>query len=84
MTRCSITTVLRSFLVALVIAVSAPAVGADPPCILDNMGDCAAEAAAGGGQAEYDMIRTALEMASAATSPAAVNLAGPASEPYQG
>jgi hypothetical protein len=40
--------------------------------------------AASNGQSEYDMIRTALEMASAATTiPVAVNLAGPSSEPYQ-
>jgi hypothetical protein len=42
MTRRSITAVLGSLFVALFIAVNAPAVSADAPCILDNAGNCAA------------------------------------------
>jgi hypothetical protein len=42
MTRRSISTVLGSLLVGLLIALNAPAVSADAPCILDNAGNCAA------------------------------------------
>jgi hypothetical protein len=107
MTRRSITAVLAPLLVGLLISVSAPAVGADAPCILDNAGNCAAAAGrefttqqiaafdalsgtapnaavVGGSPEEYDIIRTALEMAgTATTAPVDANLTGRASEPYQ-
>lgn len=84
MTRRSITAVLAPLLVGLLISVGAPAVGADALCILDNAGNCAAQVAPRDGQAEYDMIRTALEMVGTATTvPVAADVTGPAGEPYQ-
>jgi hypothetical protein len=87
MTCRSITAGLGSLLVALLIAINAPAVGADPPCILDNAGNCATApgvVVGSGGQVEEDQIRTALEMASAAsTAPIAAALSGPASAPSE-
>jgi hypothetical protein len=84
MTRRSIAAALSPLLVGLLISASAPAVGADPPCILDNAGNCAAQVAASDGQAEYDQIRIALEMASAAsTAPIAASLSGPTGGSYE-
>jgi hypothetical protein len=42
MTRRTVTAVLGPLLIGLLVALNAPAVSADPPCILDNAGNCAA------------------------------------------
>jgi hypothetical protein len=84
MTRRTVTAVLGPLLIGLLVALNAPAVSADPPCILDNAGNCAAQVAASDGQAEYDQIRIALEMASAAaTAPIAASLSGPTGGSYE-
>jgi hypothetical protein len=84
MTRRSIAAVLSPLLIGLLLTVNAPVVGADPPCILDNAGNCAAQVAASDGQVEYDQIRIALEMASAAsTAPIAASLSGPTGGSYE-
>jgi hypothetical protein len=54
------------------------------PCITDGEGNCAAQVAAGDGQAEYDTILTAMEKVGTATTiPVDANLTGPAGEAYQ-
>ncbi len=107
MTRRTVTAVLGPLLIGLLVALNAPAVSADPPCILDNAGNCAAASgrdftteqiaafdslsatapgvtAASGGQGEDDAIRTALDMANAATTaPVAAYLSSPASAPSE-
>jgi hypothetical protein len=71
MTRRGITALLVPVLAALLVALNAPAVGADAPCILNNAGNCAAAAGR-----DFTTQRIAEFDAMSATAPGAAVVSG--------